>query len=334
MIFASITYASPWAFWLMIIPVLMLAWFIWRFSTAFADLRFSHTGGVFSYRSIRGTLKQFLPLLRIATVVLLIVALARPQERNSQQKIKSEGISLMLALDISTSMLAQDFKPDRLDAAKEVSTDFIRQRPNDRIGLVVFSGESFTQCPITADHDVLIEQLIKVQTGMVDDGTAIGMGLGTAVNRLVKHESKSKVIILLTDGVNNAGFVDPLTAADAAREFGVRVYTIGVGKQGKAYAPYARDPYSGKLIYDYVDVQIDEKLLQQIAVNTGGKYFRANNDQALKNIFNEIDKMEKTKMEITAFERKAERYQIFVLIATGLFLLEVLLRYTILRSVT
>jgi Ca-activated chloride channel family protein len=328
----DISFASKWAFWLLPIPIIMLIWFIWSYRRAYPELILSSTSAVQKLFSIRGLMKQLLPLLRILGVSLMIVALARPQTKSSEEKIKSEGISIVIALDISSSMLARDFKPDRISAAKEVAASFIKQRPNDRIGLVDFAGESFTQCPITADHDVLINQLMKVAPGDLDDGTAIGMGLGTAVNRLTKFPSKSKVIILLTDGVNNAGFVDPLTASEAAKQFGARVYTIGVGKKGRAYAPVAINPYSGEYVFDYVDVQIDEKLLQQISINTGGKYFRADNNDKLKSIFNEIDKMEKTKLEVSSFEHKTEQFQYFLWAAAVLILVEIFLRYTILRS--
>jgi len=328
----QISFDSKWAFWLLPIPFMMLIWFIWSYRRAYPELILSTTASIQPLFSIRGLLKQMLPLLRICAVILMIIALARPQTKSSESKIKTEGISIVIALDISTSMLSLDFKPDRLSAAKEVAVSFIKQRPNDRIGLVDFAGESFTPCPITADHEVLINQLMKVKPDDLEGGTAIGMGLGTAVNRLTAYPSKSKVIILLTDGVNNAGFVDPLTASEAARQFGARVYTIGVGKKGKALAPVGINPFTGSMVYDYVDVEIDEKLLQQISANTQGKYFRADNNDKLKNIFQEIDKMEKTKLAVSSFERKTEQFQYLLWAAAFFLLLEIFLRYTILRS--
>lgn len=328
-IFSDVSFYSKWAFGLFVVPALMLIYFVWRFNRQNASYTYSSTKSFDNYFSLRGLFKQLLPLLRIFSVICLIIAIARPQSSNREEKRKTEGISIVLAIDISTSMLVNDFKPDRITAAKEVASNFVNQRENDRIGLVVFGGESYTQCPITTDHSVLQEQLSKIRPGMLMDGTAIGMGLGTAVNRLQSNDSKSKVIILLTDGVNNAGFVDPLTASDAAQQMKVRVYTIGVGTQGGNYQ--IRDPNTGQI--GNIVGEIDEKLLTQIAVNTGGKYFKASNNTALKNVFNEIDKMEKTKIEVSAYERKSEMFLPYALIAFALFFLEILLRYTIFRSI-
>ena len=328
-LFGDLTFYSRWVFWLLVVPALMLAWYLWRFKKQQASFIYSNTIVLKTYFSCRGFFKQLLPIYRIAAIVFLIIAIARPQSSNTEEKRKTEGISIVLAIDISTSMLVNDFKPDRITVAKEVASDFIRQRENDRIGLVVFGGESYTQCPITTDHGVLQEQLSKIYPGMLMDGTAIGMGLGTSVNRLQNNDSKSKVIILLTDGVNNAGFVDPLTASEAAQQMKVRVYTIGVGKQGGTYQ--IRDPNTGQI--GSIIGEIDEKLLAQIAINTGGKYFKASNNSALKSVFNEIDKMEKTKIEVSSFERKSELFLPYALIAFTLFFLEILFRYTLLRSI-
>lgn len=327
--FNGVMFYNKWAFWLFIVPVFMLGWFIWRFNKQFVSLTYSSTKNFGNYFSYRGLFKQLLPLLRILSIVFLIIAIARPQSTSREEKRKTEGISIVLAIDISTSMLVNDFKPNRISAAKEVASNFIQQRPNDRIGLVIFGGESYTQCPITIDHEVLQEQLTKIEPGMLIDGTAIGMGLGTAVNRLQNNDTKSKVIILLTDGVNNAGFVDPLTESESAKKMNVRVYTIGVGKQGGTYK--IRDPNTGQ--EGTIVGEIDEKLLGQIAINTGGKYFKASNNSALKNVFNEIDKMEKTKVEVSAFERKAELFLPYALIAFSIFFIEILLRYTLFRSI-
>ena len=270
-------------------------------------------------------------LLRGVGLTLLIVALARPQSSLSWQNTSTEGIDIVIAMDISASMLAQDFNPNRLESSKEVAVNFIEARPNDRVGLVVYEGESFTQCPLTTDHRVLVNLFKDVKTGIVQGGTAIGMGLGTAVNRLKESDARSKVIILLTDGDNNAGSIAPLTAAEIAREFGIRVYTIGVGSKGRALSPVAVYP-DGRYKYDYVEVNIDEETLKEIADMTDGAYFRATDEKALAKIYGQIDKLEKTKINVTEHSRKAEEYYIFALIGSILLFAEFLFGKTLIQT--
>jgi Ca-activated chloride channel family protein len=265
--------------------------------------------------------------------VLLIVVLARPQSTNHWEDETVEGIDIVLALDISGSMLAGDFSPNRIEASKDVASEFVSARPNDRMGIVLFGGESFTQCPLTTDHAVLINLLHDVKVGVIEDqSTAIGLGLANAVKRLKDSKAKSRVVILVTDGVNNAGSVDPLTAAEIARTFGIRVYTIGVGTIGTA--PFPVMDMFGNIVYQQVEVQIDEAMLKQISLMTNGAYFRATNNQKLKEIYKEIDKLEKSKIDVKQYSRKYEEYRIFAIGALILLLLEILLRTTILRSIT
>jgi Ca-activated chloride channel family protein len=262
----------------------------------------------------------------------LIIACMRPQSRSNWKDVKTQGIDIVMSLDISGSMLAKDFKPNRLEAAKEVAQDFIDSRPNDRIGLVIFSGESFTQCPLTSDHAVIKNLFSGIQTGMVADGTAIGNGLATAVTRVKDSKAKSKVVILLTDGVNNQGSVAPLTAAEIAKAFNVRVYTIGVGTMGKALSPIGMYP-NGQYEYGYVDVNIDEKSLTEIASMTGGKYFRATDNEKLKDVYKEIDRLEKTIFEEKNFTNKAERFLPFAIAGALLLLIEFILKNSIFKSI-
>ena len=260
----------------------------------------------------------------------MVFALARPQSSNSWQTYTSEGIDIVLALDISGSMLAQDLKPNRLEAAKDVAASFINGRPNDNIGLVVFSAESFTQCPLTTDHTVLLNLFKDIQSGMIQDGTAIGLGLANAVSRIKDSHAKSKVIILLTDGSNNAGEIAPVTAAEIAKTFGVRVYTIGVGTKGMA--PYPFQTAFG-VQYQNIPVEIDEATLKQIASTTGGQYFRATDNASLKEIYSEIDQMEKTKISVQEYSKKQEEYKNWALLVFALLLVEILLRNTLLRNI-
>lgn len=331
--FRDITFANPWAFWLLLVIPLLVLWYVWKLPRSTGQVKVSTLG---YYKNVKSSAKEWLRhsllLLRMLVIALLIVVLARPQSRSSWKDIAKEGIDIVLTLDISASMLAQDFKPNRLEVSKEVAQQFIDRRPNDRIGLVIFSGESFTQCPLTTDHAVLKNMFSMVQTGIIADGTAIGMGLATAVNRIKQSEAKSKVIILMTDGVNNAGSVAPLTAAEIAKTFGVRVYTIGVGTRGQALSPVAAYP-NGSYQYDYVDVEIDEKMLTEIAEMTGGKYYRATDRKKLEDIYQDIDKLEKTKIEERSFTKKAEHYLPFALAAGILLGLEALLRYTVFRKI-
>lgn len=268
-------------------------------------------------------------VLRSLAFIALIIALARPQSSLSWQNSTTEGIDIMIASDISGSMLAEDFKPNRLEAGKNIAIDFIKDRPDDRIGLVIFSGESFTQCPLTIDHDVLINLYKDIKNGMIDDGTAIGMGLATAVNRLKESEAKSKVIILLTDGSNNTGSIPPITAAEIAKQFNIRVYTVGLGTKG--FAPYpVQTPFGVQ--YQRIPVDVDEGTLTKIATITGGKYFRATNNETLKNIYQQIDKMEKAKIDVTQYHKKTELFLPFAVMALLFLLLEFGLKNTLLKG--
>lgn len=281
-------------------------------------------------RSFRVRIRHFPFVVRMLAFVSLTAALARPYISNQWQEVTTEGIDIMIALDISTSMLAEDFKPNRMEAAKKIAAEFINGRSSDRIGLVIFAGETFTQCPLTTDHNVLQNLLLGVKTGMVEDGTAIGMGLANAVNRLRAGESKSKIIILLTDGVNNRGAIAPVTAAEIAHEFGIRVYTIGVGSIGTAPYP-VQTPFGTQ--YQQVPVEIDEDILTEIALITGGSYFRATNEQKLKEIYGEIEQMEKSRTEVKEFVHKKELFLPFVLVAGLFIMIEILLQTIILRKI-
>lgn len=274
-------------------------------------------------------------ILRIIAIVMLILVLARPQTTDNWQNTEIEGIDIMLAVDVSTSMLAEDLKPNRLEAAKQVASEFINGRPNDNIGLTIFAGESFTQCPLTVDHTVLLNLFQGVtgdiaSKGLIDDGTAIGMGIANAVTRLKDSQAKSKVIILLTDGSNNRGDISPLTAAEIAKQFGIRVYTIGVGTNGTA--PYPMQTYAG-IQYVNLPVEIDEKTLTEIAGITNGNYFRATSNDRLKQVYHEIDKLEKTKLNVKEFSKREEEFEIFAWIAFLCILLDVLLRNSILKKI-
>ncbi len=269
--------------------------------------------------------------LRMLAIGLLILALARPQTNMNRQDISVEGIDIMLATDVSSTMLAEDLRPNRLEAAKEVAVEFISNRPDDRIGLVVFSGESFTQCPLTANHALLINLYKDITFGMIDDGTAIGDGLATAVNRLKESKTKSKVIILLTDGINNMGSIDPQSAAEIAELYGIRIYTIGVGTMGTALVP-VRTQFG--MQYQRMEVQIDEALLQKVSALTNGKYFRATNKQKLQEVYKEIDRLEKSKIDVTEFSRKKEEFLPFVIFALLLLTLEFVMRFLVLKIVS
>jgi Ca-activated chloride channel family protein len=283
--------------------------------------------------TVRPTLRQrisWVPLvLRIVAIILVVIGLARPQSSSKGTNVTSEGIAIVLAMDVSSSMLAEDLRPNRIEASKIVATEFIKGRPTDVIGLVVFSGESFTQCPLTSDHSVLVNLMNGIKSGILEDGTAIGEGLATAISRIKDSPVKSKVIILLTDGVNNSGSIAPLTAGEIARTFGIRVYTIGVGRNGTAPYPF-KTPFGTQ--YQNIEVKIDEEVLKQISEASDARYFRATDNSKLKEIYEEIDKMEKTKVEITEFKRYTEEYIPYALTALILLLFEVLLRYSILRK--
>ena len=276
-------------------------------------------------------LKEFTFALKMLGIGLLIFALARPQDSRSWEDRKAEGIDIMIALDVSASMLAQDFKPDRLEASKDVAIDFIKARPDDRIGLVIYEGESFTQVPLTTDHTILERMFSQVKTGMLEGGTAIGMGLATAVSRLKDSEAKSKVVILLSDGENTAGAIQPLDAAQIAQTFGIRVYTIGVGTKGMARSPVGIR--NGQYVFDRVEVKIDEETLTEMATLTGGQYFRATTKTSLEEIYNEIDRLEKTRINVTEYSKKTERYYIPALLGLALILIDIIITRLMFRYI-
>ena len=293
---------------LLLIPVAFVIWYRWnkgkREVVAALDLPVIEGNIPESWRVIAYRFVQ--PLFWIG-IVSLVIAMARPQREHSEEKIKGEGIDIFLAMDLSSSMLSRDFDPDRLSVSKQVAADFIRHRTYDRIGLVVFAAECYTQCPLTHDHEILIDYLKSLECGQLEDGTAIGMGLAAAVNRLKDSDAKSKVVLLLTDGVNNAGYIRPATAADLAKEFNIKVYTIGIGSYGQALSPVRRTT-DGQYMFGLTNVEIDETLLKQIADETGGKYYRATSAEALQQVYNEIDQLEKTQVEISVFKRYQELY--------------------------
>jgi Ca-activated chloride channel family protein len=326
----GIEFAYPEFLWLLIIIPLLIAWYIWREQKLYGHLSISATKG-FSVpvNSIIPKLRHLGIVFRSLTLAALIIALARPQSALSWQNTTTEGIDIIIASDISGSMLAEDFEPNRLEAGKNIAIDFIKNRPNDRIGLVIFSGESFTQCPLTIDHDVLINLYKEIKYGMIDDGTAIGMGLATAVNRLKGSEAKSRVVILLTDGSNNMGSIPPLTAAEIAKQFNVRVYTVGIGTHG--YAPYPVQTPTG-IQYQKMPVDVDEATLTKIADITGGKYFRATDNDKLKHIYDQIDKLEKAKIDVTQYHKKTELFLPFALAALLFLLLEFGFKNTLLKG--
>jgi len=280
--------------------------------------------------SFKSLAAKALPYFKLLAGVLLIIALARPQKTLEEKEIKAEGIDIFMVMDLSSSMLAKDFKPDRLEASKKLAAEFVDKRKYDRIGLAVFAGESFTQCPLTSDHKVLKEFLAGLRCGFLEDGTAIGMGLAAGVNRLKESLAKSKVMILLTDGVNNAGYIQPLTAAEIAKEFQVKVYTIGVGTEGTALSPVSKRR-NGEYIFGMARVEIDEALLKEISTMTGGQYFRAKNERSLQLIYEHINKLEKTEMDVTVIKRYEEQFPILIMIALGIFIFDRVMRWTILR---
>ncbi|HMM11763.1 MAG TPA: VWA domain-containing protein [Bacteroidales bacterium] len=326
------TFASPhWLYLLLIIPA-SVVWYIFRHKKLHPSLRLPEADMMARIpKSPRVALRHVLFALRQIALLLLILALARPQSSSRGQHVTVEGIDIIISLDISGSMLARDFRPDRMEAAKELAGEFIRSRKGDRIGLVIFSGESFTQVPLTTDHNVLLNMLASVKSGIIDDGTAIGDGLATAVARLRESNAISKVVILLTDGVNNSGSVDPITAAEMAKVFGVRVYTIGIGSYGTA--PYPVQTPFGIQLRD-IPVEIDEALMEEISARTDGRYFRATNNQKLREVYNEIDRLERSKIDVTEFSRKYEEYKPLMVLALILIALEFLLRNTLFRSIT
>lgn len=329
---SKITFADPNLLYLLLVVPAMIAFYAIKQHKASASFRLP---GLQSLENSGTTFRNYLRhvpfAIRMVAVILLIIILARPQATDRFQDVSTEGIDIVLALDISGSMLARDFKPDRLEASKDVATEFISGRPYDRIGLVVFSGESFTQCPLTTDHAVLINLLREIQSGMIEDGTAIGMGLANAVNRIKDSEAISKVIILLTDGINNRGEIAPATAAGIAKTFDVRVYTIGVGTQGMAPYP-VQTPFGTQ--FQNMPVEIDEAILKEIAATTGGRYFRATDNDKLVQVYNEIDKLEKSKIDVRQYTRKEEKFLIPAMIAFCILIIEILIRNIVLRKLT
>ncbi len=327
---SNYTFVNREFFYLLIIPIAILIWYILKYKFVSSTILFSDTHSISKTITLKQRLRHLPYLLKIIATALLIIAIARPQSTANWEESTTDGIDIVLAMDISGSMLARDLKPDRLEASKDVAMDFISKRKNDRVGLVIFAGESFTQCPLTTDHNVLLNLFKDVKSGMVEDGTAIGMGLATAVNRLKDSKAISKVIILLTDGVNNSGMVPPLTAAEIAQKFGIRVYTIGVGTEG--FAPYPFQTPFG-IQYQDVEVKIDEKSLQDIAILTDGKYFRATNNNSLKEIYKDIDALEKSKIEVTEFHKRSEEFLPFALWTLGLLFLGFILQITYLKQI-
>ena len=328
----NIEFANPRLLWLLLLVPLAILWYILRHKKQEASLQFSDLKGFAQLpKTWKAYLRHLLFAMKMAALALLIVALARPQSSSTNSTSNIEGIDIVMAMDVSGSMLARDLKPDRLTAAKRVASDFVNDRPGDRMGLVIFSGESFTQVPLTTDHGVMLNMLAEMKNGLLEDGTAIGDGLATAISRLKDSEAISKVVILLTDGMNNAGSVDPYTAAEIAKLYGIRVYTIGVGSYGTAPFP-VQTPFGTQI--QQMKVDIDEKLLTTIANSTGGKYFRATSNQKLDEVYQEIDKLERSKIEVTEFRRLHEEFYPLVVWALALLLLEFLMRKTIFRTLT
>jgi Ca-activated chloride channel homolog len=327
--FHDITFEQPLFFLLFVIIPFLIYWKIYRKKKQSAALQISSTKGLSKVKSWKNTFQNAPFILRLLALSCIIIALARPQFQFEEQRTEGEGIDIILCIDVSGSMTSQDFTPNRMEAAKKVAENFVMERPNDRIGVVIFAGESFTQCPLTTDHQVLINQIEQIRNGLLEDGTAIGSGLATSVDRLRESKAKSKVVILLTDGINNGGLIDPATATEIAKTFHVKVYTIGVGTNG--YAPTPVSTPMG-IVMQNEKVAIDEKLLQNIAEQTGGQYFRATDNKSLENIYKEIDKMEKSKVEITSFHRYTEKFYPLVFAAIAFLVLEITLRFTIFRK--
>jgi Ca-activated chloride channel family protein len=328
--FKNIHFAQP--LMLVLLGILpLLAW--WHFAYQAhrqASVQISSLSKVRGLRSWKTSFRHLPFICRLLGIACIVMALARPQTRNDEELVSGEGVDIVLAIDVSGSMLAQDFSPNRMEAAKEVAANFVASRPTDRIGVVIFSGESFTLCPLTTDQQVLKAQIYNIQSGLLEDGTAIGSGLATSVDRLRASKSKSKVVILLTDGENNGGQIPPLTAKELAKATGVKVYTIGVGTEGFAQTPMQTQ--TGSVVMQREKVNIDEKLLTQIANETGGKYFRAKDNESLKNIYTEIDKLEKSKIEVTALKRYSEKFFPFAIAALALLLTELILRFTLFKK--
>lgn len=330
--FKNIVFANPEFFWLLLLLPLMLLWYWFWNKKSQANVTFSTTIAFKKTKSWSDALYHLLFMLRMIAIALIVVALARPQTHSENAKTKiTDGIDIVMAIDVSASMLSQDLKPNRFEALKKVASQFVKDRPNDRIGLVIYAGESYTKTPVTTDKSIILNALSEITYGQIEDGTAIGMGLATAVNRLKESKAKSRVIILLTDGVNNTGFIDPQTAAELAAEYGIKVYTVGIGTNGMALSPYALNA-DGSIIYRMQQVDIDEPLMKKIAQVTKGRYFRATNNQKLQQIYDEINQMETTKIEEFKYTEVDEKFRWWVLLAGVLLLLEFVLKHTLLRN--
>jgi Ca-activated chloride channel family protein len=332
-VITEIEFLNPEYFWLLIlIPLIIYYLYISKYKV-YNSISISNTLSYNTKKTLLATLKPFIHFLRICSIILIIIALARPQIIDVSTRVKSnQGIDIVMAIDVSASMLAKDLKPNRLEALKKVASEFIIDRKNDRIGLVEYAGESYTKTPITSDKNIILNSLNDINYNtLIEGGTAIGMGLATSINRIKDSKAKSRVIILLTDGVNNSGFIDPNTAAELAVEFGIKIYTIGLGTNGMALSPVGVDN-RGNFSYANVQVEIDEDLLKGIANITDGKYFRATNNQKLQDIYNEINKLEKSEIEELKYYNYDEKYRIFMLLALILLSIELLLNYSLFRS--
>jgi Ca-activated chloride channel homolog len=328
--FSNIDFAYPYLFGLLLILPLMIYWYMVKTSQLQGKLRVSSLQSFANNRSWKNTFRHAPFVLRVLAIICIVTALARPQTRNDEELKSGEGIDIVLCLDVSGSMLAQDFTPNRLEASKQVAAEFVDNRATDRIALVIFAGESFTACPLTTDRNMLKNQIFAAQSSILADGTAIGDGLTTSVERLKASANKSKIVILLTDGDNQGGLIDPTAAKEIAKSFGIKIYTIGVGSDGYAQTPVQGN--GGAVVVQRQKVNINEPLLRDIAEQTGGLYFRARDNSSLRNIYLEIDKLEKSKVEITALRRYTERFYPFALAAIGFLLLELILRLTVFRK--
>lgn len=326
--FHNIIFTQPWFFAMLLLLPVLIGWYIKRNNTSRASVRISSLRGEM-LSSWKSMLRHLPFIFRLLALSAIIVALAKPQIRNQEQHAEGEGIDIILCIDVSGSMTAQDFQPNRLEAAKKVASDFVNKRLTDRIGIVIFSGESFTQCPLTTDHNVLLQAIQAIHNGLLEDGTAIGSGLSTSVDRLRTSKSKSKVVLLLTDGENNGGLIDPKTAKEIAKAFGVKVYTIGMGSEGYAVRP---ESTPAGVIMQNEKVSIDEKLLTEIATETGGKYFRAKDNEGLAYIYRSIDALEKSKVDLVKTVHYEDRFMPFVMLALFFLLLEIFLNYTVFRK--
>lgn len=329
----TVSFLNPEFFWLFLLIPVAIAWLFWKRKEQSATLKISSVKGFKTSKSLLATLKPYLFVLRLIALSSIIIALARPRTVDiSSQTKTTKGVDIVMAIDLSSSMLAKDLKPNRMEALKDVASKFVENRPNDRIGIVAYAGEAYTKTPVTSDKAIVQEAIREIKfDNVLQDGTAIGMGLSTAVNRLKDSKAKSKVIILLTDGVNNSGFIEPEMASQIAKEFGIKVYTVGIGSNGMALFPYALAP-NGDFLYKNMKVEIDEQLMKNIATNTGGKYFRASSNSKLESIYNEINKLETTEIEELKFYDYDEKFRPFIWIAGILLLVEVGLRNTIFRS--